>query len=118
MHVEHRLSSSWPGVEHDAVTVGGDPLGGRHLMRLRRHLGQQAAVRGGQRGQVGVVILGDHQNVRGGLRVDVPEGDRPGAFGHPFGRDVTGYDLAEEAVGHLRILARRLASDPLSTLFI
>jgi hypothetical protein len=64
-----------------------------------------------------VVLLGDDKDVRGGLRVEIAESDRPATFGHQLGRDVTRHDLAEEAVRHGGILAcaaaqgtRRLSS--------
>ena len=100
MHMEHRLPRPGAGVEDDPVTLSGDTLGLRHPVCLGCHLGQQAAVRGGQRGEVAVVVPGDDQDVGGGLRVDVPEGYSPVTFGHQFGRDVTRHDLAEEAVRH------------------
>lgn len=112
MHVEHRLPAPGPGVEDDTVAVGRDPLGLRDPVRLGRHLGQQAAVRGGQRGQVRVVLLGDDKDVGGGLRVEIPEGDCPATFGHQLGRDVTRHDLAEEAVRHGGILACTAAQGP------
>jgi len=112
MHVEHRLPAPGPGVEDDTVTVGRDSLGLRHPVRLGRYLSQQAAVRGGQRGQVRVVLLGDDKDVGGGLRVEIPESDCPATFGHPLGRDVTRHDLAEEAVRHAGILAWTAAQGP------
>lgn len=118
VHMEDRLPRRGPGVEDDTVAAGSDSLGPCHLVGLGGNLGQQAAVRSGQRGQVGVVVPGDDQDVGRGLRVDVPERDCPASFGHQLGRDVTRHDLAEEAVGHAPDLSLWMALRARSTLLI
>ena len=52
----------------------------------------------GQRDDVAVVRLGDHQDVRRGLRVDVAEGQRGGGLVHDGRGDLSGDDAAEQAV--------------------
>jgi hypothetical protein len=47
------------------------------------------------------VLFRDHQDVRGRLGVDVPEGHEMVRFMDDVGRDVPGRDLAEEAFTRL-----------------
>jgi len=103
--VENRLPRLGPGVEDDTVAAGGDPFGLRYLLCLERQLGQQAGIGAGERGQVRIVILGDDQDMRGRLGIDITKCEGTATFSHPLGRDVTRDDLAEEAVGHGAIVA-------------
>ena len=103
--VEDRLPRLRPGIEDDTVATGRDPLGVRYLLGLERHLGQQVSVGAGERGKVRVMILGDDQDVRGGLRVDVTKREGAATFSHPLGRDIARDDLAEEAISHGAIVA-------------
>ena len=98
--MEDRLSRFRAGVEDDPVAAVPEPLGLRHPVGLERHLGQQPGVEAGQRRQVRVVILGDDQDMRGSLRVDIAERDRSVTLSHSFRWDITRDDLAEEAVCH------------------
>ena len=52
----------------------------------------------GERDHVGMMFLGDHQDVHPGLRVDVAEGERGVGLVHDRGRDLAGDDAAEQAV--------------------
>ena len=103
--MEDRLPRLGPGVEDHTVAAGGDPLGLCYLLDLERQLGQQASVGAGERGQVSIVILGDDQDMRGRLGIDVTKCEGTATFSHTFGRDVTRDDLAEEAVSHGAIVA-------------
>jgi len=99
--VEHRLPRFSTGIEDDTVAAaGGDPLGLSYLLYLERQLGQQAGIGARERGQVRVVILGDDQDMRGRLGIDVTKCEGTATFSHPLGRDVARDDLAEEAVSH------------------
>src|SRR5260370_35981158 len=100
--VKDRLPRLSPGVEDDTVAVGRDALGVRYLLSLERHLGQQPSVGAGERGQVRIVLLGDDQDVRRRLRVDITKCECSATFCHPLGWDVARDDLAEEAIGHER----------------
>jgi hypothetical protein len=48
----------------------------------------------------GCVNSGNDENVPAGCREDIEEGHGPWGFVNNLGRDVTGEDLAEDAVGH------------------
>ena len=100
VYVEDCLSRFRPGVEDNPVAAVPEPLGLRHPVSLERHLGQQPGVGAGQSGQVRVVILGDDQDMRGSLRVDIAKRDRAVTLSHSFRWDITRDDLAEEAVCH------------------
>ena len=67
--VEHRLPGLPPGVGHHAVarlgaTVAHQALLDRHGVRPGHDLAEEALVGSGQRNEVGVVLLRDHQHVR------------------------------------------------------
>src|SRR5215469_657104 len=103
--VKHRLPGLRAGVEHHPVPGLGHPLVLGDLVRQGRHLVQQAVVGGGERSQVGIVILRYDKHMGGRLRVDVPEGKGAGRLGHALGRDIPRNDRAEKAVRHGAILA-------------
>ncbi len=74
-------------------------------MSLGSNLGEKPRFGSGQCRQVGIVILGDDQDVRRRLRVDIPEGERAGGLGNPLGGNITRHDPAKEAICHPVILA-------------
>jgi hypothetical protein len=93
------------GVEDDAVSGIGDPLGDRYSVRLVRDLFQEAVAGGRDRRHIGIMFFRYNQNVRRCLRIDIAKRDSPRAFPHRFRRDVTGHDPAEQAVSHGWILS-------------
>ena len=99
VHVRDGLAAAWPGVEYDPVPVG-DALTDGHLVSVPDQICQQLAARCGQLGKVGEVGAWDHQDVRGGLRLDVTEGQGPVGSGHDRGGHVPSRDGAEQAVRH------------------
>jgi hypothetical protein len=100
MHVADGLPAVAAGIEDDPVARLGDALGGRYLVRVPHQIRQQPGVRGGQVGQIGVVIARDDQHMNRRLRINVAESDRPGIFGHYGCRYVSSCDPAEQAVRH------------------
>ena len=76
-------------------------------MRLARHLLEEAAASFRDRREVGVMFFRYDQHMYGRLRIDIPEGDRPGTFPYAFSRDVTGGDPAEQAISHPGIISSR-----------
>ena len=104
VHVPDRLPRFWTGVEHDPVPAAGDALGDGDLMRLGDELVEQAVTGDGQGGDVRVMVARDHQDVRGRLRVDVPESEDPLAVKHHRGRDLPARDTAEQALWHTTII--------------
>jgi hypothetical protein len=102
-----RLPRFWTGVEHDPVPAVGDALGDGDLVRLADELVEQAVTGAGQGGDVRVMVARDHQNVRGRLRVDVPESEDPLTIKHYRGRDLPGCDTAEQALWHTTIIVAR-----------
>ena len=92
------LAAVGAGVDDEAVAVGeilpaGDFCGG--LEEVAEHGG---VVMGGV-GEGGEVVFGDDEDVRGGLGVDVREGEGAVVFVEAGGGDFSGGDFAEEA-GH------------------
>lgn len=99
MRVEDGLPGSGAGVEHDAVPGPVDLLVGGDVPGLAQDVGEDLRLGGGERGGVRVMDAGDDEDVGGGLGVDVAEGDRGVGLPDDGGRDLTGDDLAEQAVG-------------------
>ena len=102
-----RLAGLGAGVGHQPVArlvavPLHQPLPAGHRVGGGDHLGEQRGVGGGQRDDVAVVVLGDHQHVRGRLRVDVAEGQHPVRLGDDRGRHLPGDHAAEQAVRHGR----------------
>jgi hypothetical protein len=95
MDVKHRLTGPLETVRHQAEAVlvqsllAGD-LDGREL-ELAKQLG--SALIGVQ--QRRNMLLGDHQNVGGGLRADVVKGDDLVVLVNDLGRQLTGDDSTE-----------------------
>ena len=104
MRVPDGLATLPACVEHDPVAAGVDALGDRDLMCLADKLVEQPAARGGERGDVRIVVARDHQDVRGRLRGDIAECDSPLTVKHDRRRDVSGRDPAEQAVWHSTII--------------
>jgi hypothetical protein len=82
------------GVEDHAVASVSDAFRDRYLVRLHRHLREQARV-GGDRSQVAVVFSRNHQYMNRRLRIYVAECERARALVHHGGWDITGRDSAE-----------------------
>lgn len=99
MRVENGLAGTGAGVEDDPVAGVHDLLVGGDLPGLAQYVGGDARLGGGERGGVRVVDAGDDEYVRGGLRVDVPEGHGGLGLADDGCRDLTRDDLAEQAVG-------------------
>ena len=89
------LAAVVAGVDDDAEAVGEHALGERG-----RFFEEMAEEFGGCFGDVGVVLLGNEQQVGGGLRVDVGEGDGVVVLVDGFDGDGVVGDLAEETVRH------------------
>src|SRR5579875_587547 len=104
VHVPDGLTSLPPGVEHDPVAAVLDSHGHGDLVRMSDKFSQQTVTSAGQGRYVRVVVARDHQHVRGGLRVDVTEGDYPLSVQHDRGRDRSGRDTAEQTVWHTSII--------------
>jgi hypothetical protein len=108
--MRHGLSGLLAGVEDDAVTATADALGHRDLVRLLDHLGEQAVIGGGERRDVGEVLLRDDEHVSRSLRVDIAERQYPVGLPDRGRGDLTGDDGAEQAVSHTKILEGRPGS--------
>ncbi len=98
------LASLRAGIEYDTVARLVDPGSRSDPVRQHRDLIQQARLRPGQRGQVGVVVFGYDKHMSRRLRADIGERYRAGALQHPRRRRLTRRDAAKEAVGHATIL--------------
>lgn len=73
MRVRHSLPGVGTGVKDHPITALRQALIDRYLMRLRRHLVQQALARRGDRGEISEVHPRDYQHMHGRLGVDVTE---------------------------------------------
>ena len=104
VHMPDRLPGFGTGVEHEPVPAVGDALRDGDLVRLGDELVEQAVTGAGQGGDVRVVVARDYQDVRGRLRVDVPESEDPLTVKHHRGRDLPGRDTAEQALWHTTII--------------
>src|SRR5579863_6913228 len=110
VHVPDCLPCLGAGVEHDAVSGTGDPLGFRDLMRLGGQLVHQAIPGLGGLAQIPVVVLGDHEYMAGRLGIDVSERERARTLEHSRRWNLTRHNLTEKAVTHGRDLnVRRMA---------
>jgi hypothetical protein len=104
--VWYGLARVGAGIEDPAVAgladafIRGDPV------RPVDHLAEQRAVRGGERSEVGMVLLRYDEHMYRGLRVDIAEGQDPVRFQHRAGGDFPGHDAAEQAFSHAKILGR------------
>ncbi len=104
MDVRDDLARVGAGVEDHAIAILADPLRLRDAVHPGNHLAEQPAVRGGERRDVGIVLLRDDEHVRRGLRVDIAEGQDPVRFKHRGRGDFAGHDGAEQAFSHAKIL--------------
>lgn len=96
--VEHRLSGAGADVEDGAVSVldfalAGDLSGGEMAAPDEFRISQFSFF------QSRKMFLGDDEDVRGRLRIDVFEGEDMVVFVNFFRRDVSTNDAAEEAIG-------------------
>ena len=97
VEVADGLAAVGTGVDDEAVAcckllLLGDLGGGGE------ELAEQPGLLGGGVGERAEVQLGDDENVRGSLRVDVGEGEQLIGFEEMRDGDTSGSDLAEEAV--------------------
>ncbi len=99
MRVKNSLVGVGAGVGHQPVAALGNALGDCDIARRGNDLDQHIRCGLDQPSGVGLVLLRDDQYVHGSLRFQVPEGHRGVGFMDDVGRDLTGDDLAEEAVG-------------------
>src|SRR4051812_16969421 len=100
--MKNSLATVSTGVDHRPETAGQEPLfaghlGGRgekptHELALSRALFGKCLIQAGHMG------LGDHQEMRLGLRTDVADADERVILKNPRRRDFALDDLAEEAV--------------------
>ena len=99
-----RLASAGACIEDDAVTVLGDSLGDRNLMRVGDEVGQQPCFGGGEFGQIRVMCARDDKYVNRCLWVDIAE-RHCALISRYYGRGyLSGCYAAEQAVGHGPIL--------------
>src|SRR6187551_4133341 len=89
-----------------------DPLGAGEMGRSLGDVGQHRSVLVGEVLERRDVVLGDQQDVRGRLRIQIPEGDHPIGLPQDLGGDLSGGDLAEDAaaVVHAASLMPRAAN--------
>jgi len=92
------LAAIGAGVDDQAVAVG-EVLGAGDFAGGVEELAEDAGVVLGGVGVRGEVVLGDDEDVRGGLGVDVREGEGVLVFVEAGDGDFAGDDFAEEA-GH------------------
>ena len=89
------LAAVGAGVGYDAVAAGEQAVG-----ECGSGVGEVAEDFDGRFGDVGEVLLGNEENVGGGLGVDVGESYGLVVLVDGLDWDLVGGDFAEEAVGH------------------
>jgi hypothetical protein len=107
--VRNGLARVGAGVEDDAIAALADPFRLCDAVHPGDHLAEQPAVRGGQRRDVGKVLLRDDEHMRRGLRVDIAEGQDPVRFKHRGRGNFASHDGAEQAFSHTKILGPPVA---------
>lgn len=95
--MEHRLQSVRAGVEHSAIAGSEALLLGDVTSKLEEE-SEFLGCRFGQRNGIGLVSLGNHENVRGRYGRDVAESQRVVTLGDDVSGDLAADDLAEQAV--------------------
>lgn len=101
-----RLAAFPARVGDEAMARGVDALLASDLGGDSDHLASEGGIGVRDGGQVIVVSQRNDEHVHGSLGFDVAEGEHALGPGHDVGRNVTGGDTAEQAVGHVDILAR------------
>jgi len=91
------LAAIVAGVDDQAVAVG-EGVGAGEIGGDGGEMAEEGSVVRGGVGERGEVLLGDDEDVSGGLRVDVGEGEGEVVLVEAGGGDGAGDDLAEEAV--------------------
>src|SRR5688572_25618423 len=99
--MEHALSGAPVTVEHDAVSLLGDPLPPGDLGSGANELTYQRLLVGSKVVAGGHVLARNHQNMGRRLGVDVAERHPVVPFSDELRVDLPGSHLAEEAVLHL-----------------
>jgi hypothetical protein len=97
MDVADGLSAQLVAVHHQAKALGAALLAGQLLGGVQQVAGQRL-VGFGEVGEGGDVALGDHQKMHRRLRADIVEGDELIVLVELARRNLTGDDLAEQAV--------------------
>src|SRR6476659_4254596 len=91
---------------HDPISDFVGTLDARQLIAEHQAFGQHFSIGISCLMQSGNVLLRDHEGVDRRLRCDVFEGDRPLTLCHSRGRNLTTYNLAEDAVFHCQSCPR------------
>lgn len=110
MNVKHRLSTVGVAVGHHPVTAGVHPQLGGEVLGHQQDVPDGSLVIFGEIVQGGDVLLGNDQDVRRGAGVDIPEGQTEIVFEDGLGRNLSGDNLAEDAVAHVSDLPARCVS--------
>jgi hypothetical protein len=95
------LSAFFAGVDDDAVTTVQFPSAG-DVCGNGQQMAEQWSVFGCGLRLGGDVLLGNDEQVGGGLRIDVGKADAEVILIHAIGRDFTFYDLAKKTVSRHR----------------
>jgi hypothetical protein len=98
------LAGAGAGVEDDPVTLVGNALGDRHIVRVGNEIGKQVCFGGSELGQIRVMSAGDHKHVNRRLWVDITERHCARISRHYLRGYLSGSYAAEQAVGHGPIL--------------
>lgn len=96
--VEDRLVGVRPGVEHQSVAGGVHAVYLGDFARDREHLTREPGIGHRHRRGIGVVLLGDHQDMGVGLGIDVTEREHVFRLMYHGGWYGTLDDPAEQAV--------------------
>lgn len=94
----HGLTPVGSGVDHRPEPRLQNAFGARHVPSDEHDLAEKRPVPVGRVVERGQVLLGDHQDVCGRLRPDIPEREDVFGFVDDVGGDDAVDDLAEEAV--------------------
>jgi hypothetical protein len=98
MHVRHTLLRVGAGVEHQAITGFRDTGVERDLVSGgQQRVGEPSVGRRHLRG-ITVMLLGNDEHMRGCLRLDVSEGQRPFVVTDNRRRNLTSDNAAEQAI--------------------
>lgn len=98
--MRHGIPGVFSDIENQAVPTR-QPFQLGDLLGEPDHLDEHLSVDGAQAGNILDMTPGNHQDMGGGDGTDVPEGNRVIIGSHLLGREVSGHDSTEEAVGHV-----------------